>query len=267
MKKRILFVLLILLSFTLFACDENSRYDRLLEDYNEHLENERDNYQAQIDYFNALSSEVIESAVSVYNTVSGRSGASTGSGVIFLEDETHYFALTNNHVIYVEPERSNFYRVNDYLGNEYSATLVVQDASYDLAVVKFLKDKDVPLRLIEFGEDNPSVNENIALIGYPARQINAITLGKVTGYQRISLSDSNTDIVDIQFDVISMDAPVKGGSSGSLVVNENFKLVGILFAGTRTGANFTQSYAVPLLSVFEFLAKHEIGGETDENDA
>jgi serine protease Do len=267
MKRRIFFILIILLAFTLSACDENGRYERLLENYQEHLDNEKENYQAQIDYFNALSSEVIESAVSVYNTVSGRSGASSGSGVVFLEDETHYYALTNNHVIYVEPERSNFYRVNDYLGNEYSATLVAQDANYDLAVIKFLKDKDVPLRLIEFALDNPIAGDNIALIGYPARQINAITLGKVTGYQRISLSDSNPDIVDINFDVISMDAPVKGGSSGSLVVNENFKLVGILFAGTRTGTNFTQSYAVPLLSVFEFLAKHEIGGETDENDA
>ncbi|TVP85361.1 MAG: serine protease [Acholeplasmataceae bacterium] len=257
MRKLLSMLYLIALALFLSACHEDQMFASLNQTIDNHLEHRADTYQEQVDFFNNLAIDIIQSAVAVYRHAS--TGLATGSGVIFAVDETHYYALTNNHVVYVEEGVSHYFRVHDYLGNIYSGELVAQDHLYDLAVVRFQKDESRPaLRLISMTTDNAVLDERIAIIGYPASQINAITMGKVKGYQRITLSDTPPEVVDITFDVMAMDAPVKGGSSGSLVVNEAFELTGILYAGSRTSrvGNVMTSYAVPIEKVLEFLAKH-----------
>lgn len=256
MRKLFSILYLVLLALFLSACDEAQMFANLNQTIDNHTEHRAETYQQQVDYFNDLAIEIVQSAVAVYRHAS--TGLATGSGVIFAVDDTHYYALTNNHVIYVEEGISHYYRVHDYLGNIYSAELVAQDSLYDLAVVRFEKDEGLSLRLISMTQDNPALDDRIAIIGYPASQINAITMGKVKGYQRITLSDTPPEVVDITFDVMAMDAPVKGGSSGSLVVNEAFELAGILYAGSRnpSGGAVMTSYAVPIEKVLEFLAKH-----------
>ncbi len=254
----------ILMVLTLFGCDSEATIERLEQTHKDIVTDGYQTYLEEATYVNRLSGEVLRSAVLVFNYVGASQDSSTGSGVVFMEDETHYYALTNNHVVYVEEGTTHFIRVHDYQGNVYTATVIASDRLYDLAVIRFPKT-DVGLRLITFAQTNAMIGDQIAIIGYPARQINAITLGDVVDYLPIELSQSNTDIVDIGFDVVTMDAPVKGGSSGSLVVNRTFELIGILFAGTREGSDFTRSYAVPIEKVMEFLILHEImgGGEED----
>lgn len=260
--KRALLLLFVFL-FALTACSNEELYEELLGDYQAHLEEQQDTYREINEYLNALSSDVVRSAVAIYNL--GETTQS-GSGVIFDEDRLYYYALTNNHVAYQKPSKSPAYRIHDYLGNSYDASLVYSDSDYDLAVLKFRKS-DSDLRLIDFSDRNLEVGEHVAIIGFPARQINAITMGTVNGYERIEISDVDPDIVSIDFDVMSMDAPVKGGSSGSLVVNERYELSGILFAGTITGSNFTVSYALPLNEVMSFIRDYEKTLESGDDDA
>jgi serine protease Do len=264
MKKTIMLWMALLMVLTLFGCDSEATIERLEQTHQDIVSDGYQSYLEDAAYINTLSGDILHSAVLVFNYVGASQDSSTGSGVVFMEDETYYYALTNNHVIYVEEGTSHFIRVHDYQGNVYSATVVASDRLYDLAVIRFQKT-EITLRLITFAIENAMIGDQIAIIGYPARQINAITLGDVVDYVPIELSQSNTDIVDILFDVVTMDAPVKGGSSGSLVVNRAFELIGVLFAGTREGSDFTRSYAVPIEKVIEFLTLHEIlgGGEDD----
>jgi S1-C subfamily serine protease len=261
--KRVFLLILFALILSLAACNNEERYEELLGDYQAHLEEQQATYQQINQYLNELSSDVVRSAVAIYNF--GETTQS-GSGVVFAEDRLYYYILTNNHVAYQQPVKSPAYRVHDYLGNTYDASLVYFDSNYDLAILKFRKD-ETELRLIDFAKANLEIDEHVTIIGFPARQINAITMGKVVGYERIEISDVDPDIVSIDFDVMSMDAPVKGGSSGSLVVNENHELSGILFAGTISGSNFTVSYALPLEEVLSFIADYEKTLESGDDDA
>jgi S1-C subfamily serine protease len=252
MKRIITIIIFILMALTLAGCDPEETIAQLERDHLTTVEDGLSSYETYRTYVNILSSDVLRSAVLVYNFVGQSQDSSTGSGVIFMEDETHYYALTNHHVIYVEEGESQSVRVHDHMGNIYGATVLFKSNLYDLAVIRFQKDSTA-LRLVTFADQNAPLGDFVSVIGYPARQINAITLGDVVEYEPIQLTQSDPDIVDITFDVMAMDAPVKGGSSGSMVVDTSFNLVGILFAGTREGAEFTRSYAVPIEKVIEFL--------------
>lgn len=264
MRKTVFFLLVFLMVFTVSACDSDKTLEHLAATHQDVVTNGYETYLDYKTYFNVLSGVVLKSSVLIMNYVGHSQEISTGSGVVFMEDAFYYYALTNNHVIYVREGTTNFIRVHDYQGNIHAATVIASDKSYDLAVIRFPKTTTT-LQLIVFAGENATVADHIAIIGYPARQINAITLGVVFEYAPIELSQSDTDIVDIQFDVVTMDAPVKGGSSGSLVVNLDFELIGILFAGTREGAEFTKSYAVPIEQVIVFLTIHGLitDGEPD----
>ncbi|MFP4177771.1 MAG: serine protease [Acholeplasmataceae bacterium] len=262
MKRVFLFVLFAAI-LSLTACDNEEHYEELLSDYEAHLEDQRAAYQRMNRYLNELSSDVVSSAVAIY---SFGETTQSGSGVIFEQDENYYYMLTNYHVAYQRFPRSPAYRVHDHLGNSYDASLVYRDSDYDLAVLQFRKGR-TELEPIDFAEDDLAAGEHVAIIGFPERQINAITMGRVNGYERIEISDVDADIVSIDFDVMSMDAPVKGGSSGSLVVNERYELSGILFAGTISGSDFTESYALPLGEVLSFIADYEETLESGDDDA
>ncbi len=262
MKKFFKLALSLIFILSLAACFSVKTYDDLLLEYQNHILSQEDIYQSRIDYFNYLSTESVKSVVSVKKT-STFSGTTTGSGVIYKEDAFYYYALTNNHVVYTSSGTRATYTVSDYLGNEYNATFIAADGAYDLAVVRFRKT--VTLTVIEFAEVNAIKDEQIAVIGYPSFQINAITLGSVIDYAKIDIESSTNSVIDVNFNVLVSDAPVKSGSSGSVVLNHDFKLVGIIYAGNFSNDSSTSSYAfaIPLERVIEFLTSigESLGGE------
>ena len=254
MKKIFSFFIVLMMLITLSGCATVRTYDDLLADYQVHLEENKERYQSYIDYFNYISTETIQSVVLVKKTVTGSTGSTTGSGVIFMEDAMYYYVLTNNHVVYFAGSSNVTYTVSDYYGNDYSATKTVSSSDYDLAVVRFRKTS-VILEVIEFSNENAPINSKLAVLGYPSFQINAITLGVVKDYASIVIDTSNSDVINVHFDVLVSDAPVKSGSSGSLVINENYQLAGIVYAGNFTNSSDTSqfSFAIPVEKVLEFL--------------
>lgn len=264
MKKIIKLMFSLILIFSLSGCLSLKTYDDLLDEYQNFIYENEANYQLHIDYFNHISTESIRSVVLVKKTSFGTSGSTTGSGVIYREDSLYYYALTNNHVVYSASGISATYQVSDYLGNDYQATKLASNPDYDLAIVRFRKN-NASLDVIRFASENAVPSDWLAVMGYPSFQINAITLGSLIHYASITIENANPEMINVNFDIMVSDAPVKSGSSGSVVINQHFELVGIIYAGNfqNDASTATYSFAIPLDKVIEFLETADplFGGE------
>jgi len=264
MRKIMIVVMIFIISIGLSACMTEKTYDDLYLEYLTHLEENEVNYQSTIDYFNHVSSEVIKSVVHIEKSVFGI-GSSTGSGVIIKAEASHYYVLTNNHVVYVSENIVRVdYVVTDYLGNEYTALLISSSEDYDLAILRIPR-KTFELPVIEFAPHNPVKGRNLAILGYPSFQLNAITIGDVIDYAPIEVSSTSYDIINVLFDVLICDAPVKSGSSGSVVINQQFQLVGIVYAGNFADTNDVSEYTfcIPVEKVLEFFQLKQFSLEVE----
>ena len=192
--------------------------------------------------------------------LSGKYEASQGSGVIFKkesgEDESTYYLLTNNHVIY---GNKNGYLIYDCFGNEIKAYLVNQayDANYDLAVLKFNSPNEYTVLPISLEDEK--IGSKIIAIGNPNGKFNSITMGKVQGYTKITLSGTSEDESNVSFDCLEHSAPINSGSSGGFLINYNFEICGINFACDRLEDGvFVASFAVQSTKILEFLQNHNL---------
>ena len=183
-----------------------------------------------------------------------------GSGVIINEDDTYYYALTNNHVI-AKPDGyiQSSYTVKDCFENEYAATLLYNLNTYDLALVKFKKDSNVQLAVIKLADSQPHNNETIISLGSPSGQDNCLTYGKYLKNIVFEPILESKDISDVEFEVITHSAPITNGSSGGPIINTNLELVGINFASSTTkNGEFLYAYAIPIEKVKEFIQEAQI---------
>lgn len=215
---------------------------------------------------NRITLEIMKSTVTVivdsYGV--GVRNNKTGSGIIIKEDYNFYYALTNNHVAIIAEGCSVVsYNVEDYKGQLYDAKCVYRDSDYDLAIIRFIKGTNA-LGVIEMADKDISVGEEIASLGQPEQQNNAITYGKVTGYveaprfyttEKDEFGNDITVEIDesisnVRFDVIEHTSYINSGSSGGALIDENLKLVGINYSGS--GGN--NSYAIPISRVKEFIS-------------
>jgi S1-C subfamily serine protease len=243
------------LSLILVSCEEPPTYDEIEEQYINHIELNESDYQFSIDYFNAISTQTIKSVVVITkSTLTGTVGTTSGSGVIIREDLTHYFVLTNHHVVYSDSPRNVVINATDYTGVTYRAELLFSDSLYDLAVLKFRKNTNI-LASIGFSLFNSSTEEKVSIIGHPNYQINTITLGTVINYAKVNVSSIYGNSEGVNFEVLITDAPVMSGSSGSVVLNSTRKLIGIVFAGNfydnETISHAT--FAIPVEKIYEFF--------------
>lgn len=259
MKKLLVVVLLILISFGLSSCVRQMSYDDLLLQYQQDVNARNDIYQNYIDLYNDLSFEVADSIVKVTKSVLVNQSSSIGSGFIFYEDETKYYVLTNYHVI-----NSNDFQVvltiTDNFGRNHSAQLIASDPNYDLALLSFFKQDD-KLDVLYFDDDSLNFRDPVFVVGYPNGQINGITMGELIDVDQIDVDSDGTSTID--FEVLIVDAPVKTGSSGSAVINDAYEVVGIIFAGNFLGSNDTSTFAfaVPTEKIFEFFELYEFNYE------
>ncbi len=216
---------------------------------------------ADIELVGNKASEILKSTVGVYvtryntNFIGGitDSYSTSGSGVIFKSDTTHYYILTNNHVIAPMEEYSKIsYTVSDAYDKEHVAELLFSSASYDLAVLRFEKG-DKELTVADFSDSDARVGTEIISIGYPKGLVNSITYGELVKYAAVNNNnfDEQTDVV---FDVGWHTAPVEHGSSGGVVFNYSFEIIGINYAAaTDNDGNFVAGLYVPVSRVVEFL--------------
>lgn len=207
---------------------------------------------------NSISLEYIKAAVGIEvvhtKTSFGFTGSSNkvnGSGVIFDEDDRYYYVLTNCHVAEAEEGyNSRKYSVIDCYGNSHTASLLALGEDYDLAVLTFAKG-NTELLALRFADEAGVVGDNVVAIGTPGGIDNNITFGKIT---RIKALEEGA-VGYLAFDVVWHDAPMDHGSSGGVLLNDEFKIVGINYAvGTSSGgAEFVCGLSVPYEKVIEFV--------------
>lgn len=142
-------------------------------------------------FTNAITIKVMKCNVTILNKCSNKflgieteSLTKQGSGIIFHEDSSNYYCLTNNHVTVLHKEfKYRNLTVQDYKGNKYKATLINEVADYDLAVLKFSKPS-FKLGVIPMANRNSKEQTAVAAIGQPKGQANAFTFGDVSSYVR-----------------------------------------------------------------------------------
>lgn len=183
--------------------------------------------------------------------------SSMGSGVIFTRTGKTYYALTNCHVTKApDGTDKTAYFVYDMYGNEYEASLLCSEAEYDLAVLSFYSPKT--LQVADFAERIPDENELVVALGQPAGQYNSLTLGHVIDYEKIEVTDSESDESDVKFEVIWSTAPTAKGSSGGGLFDVNKKLLGINYATGKSSSGDIYTFTIPIAKVNEFLEKYGI---------
>ena len=166
------------------------------------------------------TSEVVENVksaiVGIKSLVSG--GYSVGSGVAIKEGG---YILTNQHVV------SGTRGITLYFADKSTAgaTLVWQDASIDLAVIK--SNKDMPY--LECETQSVMVGQDVIAIGTPLSLAfqNSVTKGIVSALDRtleITNQDGSTSYMQ---NLIQHDASINPGNSGGPLINASGKVIGI----------------------------------------
>lgn len=187
-------------------------------------------------------------------------GTSTGSGVVYAEEAGYYYCLTNNHVITKGGKTNADVTVTDYQAFNYTAEVVCADANYDLAVVKFKKNLAEPLRCVEIEEIDTALGETVIAIGAPGGQLNAVTIGTVNAIGKVATDESKKDASNVTFPVIQHTAPIDSGSSGGVLLNSEYKLIGINYAAAteKNEGSYAFGCAVPAEKIIEFLTANNL---------
>ena len=183
---------------------------------------------------------------------------STGSGVIFDEDASYYYCLTNHHVAEKKDGYDNLtIKIEDCYGVEHEAMLKYSNSSYDLAVVRFKKG-DTELRVAELALTPADIGDIVINLGQPEGLKNAVTYGHVVAYNQLGDSLDGNEESDVEFEVMWQNAPINHGSSGGAVLNDELKLVGINFAaGEDASQEMLYAFSIPVDRVREFIAEYK----------
>lgn len=255
--KKALSVIVIVMLFVLSGCSFLQSYEDIYANYEDHLEDNGDTYQERINLLNHVTNEALPGIVRIKKISSNKVSNAFGSGLIFDEDPFYYYVLTNHHIVYDLDIEESIYTVFDYKNNSYNATYLAGSNLYDLAVLRITKKAEV-LHIFSFAKDNPEQETHIITMGYPESQLNTIHMGDVLHYGTVTI-DVDEDIIDVNFDVIYAEIPVKSGSSGSAAINDSFELIGIIYAGNfpedASIADF--AFIIPIEQVKAFLTMNE----------
>lgn len=227
--------------------------------YQNHLSDQQSIYDQRIEYLNHVTTEVSKSIVRIFKSSIGDVTTTSASGIIFYADEEYYYVITNYHVAFSNDFQTATYYVFDFQNTRYIATFVAGDNTYDLAVLKF-KIRNEILPVITFAMHDAVISDHLTTIGYPESQFNTINSGIVVGYNRVTIENMPTSLIDLNFDVMVASIPVKSGSSGSGAINDSYELAGVVFAGNFSNGNSTADFAfmIPISRVKVFLIDHQL---------
>ena len=190
------------------------------------------------------------------------------SGVIFKRQDDIYYALTAYHVIqdgenteyvvipwgeksYTEMADSSEEHISqeEYYSSFSSAKVVASDQNCDLAVIEFRSDK--VLSVLEIDKANPAKGTEIATIGNPDGERFVQAFGKVKsdGYYVFKTDDDFPPT-----NTLKHNAYIAAGSSGSVVLGAQMKIVGInVGGGTDAFGRFKYGAMVPCEMINDFL--------------
>lgn len=243
MKKFFGFIIFLFIVTMLSAC---SNFDVLFRPQ-KNISSETLNHISTVIINSNLKIET-ETYLSVFGSEIEGPYRGAGSGVIIKKDNSSYYILTNYHVVYLSDEHQHRYTVEDIYNNNIQATLVIMDSYYDLAILKFNSEQN--LDVLALATDNPSVGELVFSIGNPLGKNNIVTAGTVLNYSFIN---------NVEYKVIIHDAIIRSGSSGSMLINSNYQIVGINTwgIGSEVENEYVKGGATPIESIHEFFLQYK----------
>lgn len=226
-----------------FPVYRSESYDLSVEEYNALLIVSRDLIRRSNIQISTTLYEVRD--VMPWGTATSIVALSKGSGFIFMEDETHYFALTNYHVVDADDYDAE-YKIKTFEDTEFSlADLVAFSEPLDLAVIKFAKDDRTEVHLINIDErvyTKFTPGELVLAVGNPLSLENNVTFGEFNSLEWILYYDYRT---------IFHSATINEGSSGGALTDVDANLLGINTWGVEETDEY--SFAVPNYIIYMFL--------------
>ncbi len=184
----------------------------------------------------------IDVVVTVGNTWYGQQNSTgSGSGVIISADG---YILTCSHVI----NSATGITVTLNSGSRYEASLVGDDPSSDLAVIRIQPTAAEPLTYVEQGcSADLVVGEGVVAIGNPLGTLGGtVTDGIISATERnISTSDGTT------MTLLQTNAAINSGNSGGGLFNLDGKLIGIVNAKYAAEGVEGLAFAIPIDLAYE----------------
>ncbi|MFM6940863.1 MAG: S1C family serine protease [Candidatus Planktophila sp.] len=192
----------------------------------------------------SIASLVTPSVVSI--KVVATAGSGNGSGSIYKTSATSSYIITNNHVV-ADAATNGTITVELVSGDQYKATIVGRDASYDLAVLKVNVGN---LPVIAVGDSSQvSVGDPVLAIGSPLGLANTVTSGIISSLNR-PVTTGTTDSQSY-VDAIQTDAAINPGNSGGALVDAQGRIIGVnsaiatLSSGSTSG-NIGLGFSIPI---------------------
>ena len=177
--------------------------------------------------------QVVYSQWSWYGQSQVESGA--GSGVIISSDG---YILTCAHV--VDGASNITVTIND---KDYTATLVGEDTTSDIAVIKIDADGLTPATVGD--SDSLKVGQNVMAVGNPLGELGGTVTGGMISALNRSVTIQGTNSTNTM-SLIQMDASVSPGNSGGGLFNMNGELVGIVNAKSSSSDAEGLGFAIPI---------------------
>jgi len=182
----------------------------------------------------------------------GQSGTATGSGFVI---DTKGNILTNAHV--VEGASQIAVRFGD--GNLIPATLVGQDPSTDLAMIR-VNPKSAKLHPLPLGDSSKvQVGDPAIAIGNPFGFDRTVTTGIISALQRQIEAPNHFTINN----VIQTDAAINPGNSGGPLLNAQGQVIGInsqIATGGNGNGNVGIGFAIPINTAKSAIPQLEKSG-------
>lgn len=219
------------------------------------------NNPGNVNWVSAAAAKGLPSVVTL--SVSGKTAAGTGSGVVLTTDG---YILTNAHVVSLDGATSSVrIEIKTSAGKIFKATLVGTDPTNDLAVVKAAGSGFTPIEFADSAQVN--VGDFAVAIGSPLGYDATVTSGVISALNRTISVDSAAVPKDgssslqlwqdvnsrapVNLDVLQTDAAINPGNSGGALVNDRGQLIGINVAiasaasGSAQVGNIGVGFAIP----------------------
>ena len=177
--------------------------------------------------------QVVYSQWSWYGQNQVESGA--GSGVIISSDG---YILTCAHV--VDGASTITVTIDD---KDYTATLVGEDTTSDIAVIKIDADGLTPATV--GNSDSLKVGQSVMAVGNPLGELGGTVTGGMISALNRSVTIQGSSSVNTM-SLIQMDASVSPGNSGGGLFNMNGELVGIVNAKSSSSDAEGLGFAIPI---------------------
>ena len=177
--------------------------------------------------------QVVYSQWSWYGQNQVESGA--GSGVIISSDG---YILTCAHV--VDGTSTITVTIGD---KDYTATLVGEDTTSDIAVIKIDADGLTPATV--GNSDSLKVGQSVMAVGNPLGELGGTVTGGMISALNRSVTIQGSSSVNTM-SLIQMDASVSPGNSGGGLFNMNGELVGIVNAKSSSSDAEGLGFAIPI---------------------